>query len=286
LRDKAAVPSLIDALWMAPNAYEREEAVRWLGRLGDPRALDPLMNLLPEPHVRHLVVVALGEIGDERAYAPLLDVLSWDRNANVRDGVVRGLAILGDARAVDVIMPLATDEAALQHPSEALVRLHALETQRIGGVDLQRQSAGMSGFGKCQAGPLHHDWNFLHRTVCLTQAAQASVRLKLPAAVARAPAGSVVLLSLRRTDSTQPTELELSIGDRTLPRVRVDGAWSEERWSLPANALRSGELRATLKAMDPQARFEVDHILIVPRAFDPAAAAPEGNRNLELPRAG
>jgi arylsulfatase A-like enzyme len=267
LRDKAAVPSLIDALWMAPNQYEREEAVRWLGRLGDARALDPLLNLLPEVHVRHLVVVALGEIGDARAYGPLLDVLRGDRNANVRDGVVRGLAMLGDARAIDAILPLATEEAALQHPSEALVRLHALEAQRIGGADAQR-SSGLTGFGKCQAGPIHHDWDFLHRTVCFTQAPQASMRLKLPAAVANAPNGSVVLLSLRRTDSTQPTELELSIGDHALPAVRVDGAWSEERWSLPANTLRSGEQRATLRPADPHARFEVDHVLIVPRPFN------------------
>jgi hypothetical protein len=41
-----------------------------------------------------------------------------------------------------------------------------------------------------------------------------------------------------------------------------------------------------LKAADPHARFEVDHILIVPRAFDPAAAAPEGKSNSVLPRAG
>jgi arylsulfatase A-like enzyme/HEAT repeat protein len=285
LRDKAAVPSLIDALWMAPNTYEREEAVRWLGRLGDPRALDPLMNLLPEPHVRHLVVVALGEIGDERAYAPLLDVLTWDRNANVRDGVVRGLAMLGDARAIDAILPLATDEAGLQHPSEALVRLHALETQRIGGADLQRTAAG-SGFGKCQVGPLHHDWDFLHRTVCFTHAAQASLRLKLPAAVAQAPAGSVVLLSLRRTDSTQPTDLELSIGDQALPHVRVDGAWSEERWALPPNALRAGELKAILKPADPNARFEVDHVLIVPRPFSEAASAPDNSSEHGAPRTG
>jgi arylsulfatase A-like enzyme/HEAT repeat protein len=284
LRDKAAVPSLIDALWMAPNTYEREEAVRWLGRLGDPRALDPLMNLLPEPHVRHLVVVALGEIGDERAYAPLLDVLSWDRNANVRDGVVRGLAMLGDSRAIDAILPLASDEAGLQHPSEALVRLHALETQRIGGADLQR-SAALSGFGKCDAGPLRHDWDFLHRTVCFTQASQASLRLRLPAAVARAQAGSVVLLSLRRTDSTQPTSLELTLGDHTLPPAQVDGAWSEERWTLPANALRSGDLKATLKAADPRARFEVDHVLIVPRPFNQAASAPE-NSGEHAPRTG
>jgi arylsulfatase A-like enzyme/HEAT repeat protein len=267
LRDKTAVPSLIDALWMAPNMYEREEAVRWLGRLGDSRAIDPLLNLLPEAHVRHLVVVALGEIGDPRAYAPLLDVLTRERNASVRDGVVRGLAMLGDPRAIDAIMPLATEETALQHPSEALVRLHALEAQRIGGADLQRTSV-QSGFGKCQAGPIHHDWNFLHRTVCFTQVPQASLRLRLPAAVAHAPNGSVVLLSLRRTDSTQPTDLELTIGDHPFPAVRVDGAWSEERWSIPADALRSGDPRATLRPADPRARFEVDHVLIVPRPFN------------------
>jgi arylsulfatase A-like enzyme/HEAT repeat protein len=267
LRDKTAVPSLIDALWMAPNMYEREEAVRWLGRLGDSRAIDPLLNLLPEVHVRHLVVVALGEIGDPRAYAPLLDVLARDRNANVRDGVVRGLAMLGDPRAIDALLPLATEEAALQHPSEALVRLHALESQRIGGADLQR-SSGLSGFGKCQAGPIHHDWDFLHRTVCFTQAPQASMRVKLPAAVTHAPNGSVVLLSLRRTDSTQPTDIELTIGDHVLPAVRVVGAWSEERWSLPADALRSGDQRATLRPANPHARFEVDHVLVVPRPFN------------------
>src|SRR6202008_4257852 len=149
------------------------------------------------------------------------------------------------------------------NPTEALVRLRALEAQRIGGADLQPKAGGLSGFGKCQAGPLHHDWDFLHRTVCFTQAAQASVRVTLPAAVVRAPAGSVVLLSLRRTDSAQPTAVELSIGDVTLPPVRVDAAWAEGRWSLPANALRSGEQRAIFKAADPRARGEVDLVLIV-----------------------
>jgi arylsulfatase A-like enzyme/HEAT repeat protein len=284
LRDRAAVPSLIDALWMAPNTYEREEAVRWLGRLGDPRALDPLINLLPEPHVRHLVVVALGELGDSRAFAPLIDVLTWDRNANVRDGVVRGLAMLGDPRAIDAILPLAAEDAALQHPSEALVRLRAIETHRVGGADLQH-GAGLAGFGKCQVGPVHHDWDFLHRTVCFTQAPQASVRLKLPAAVANAPGGTTVLLSLRRTDSTQPTDLELTIDDRALPSIKVDGAWNEARWTIPVQALRSGELRAVFKAADPHARFEVDHVLIVPRASE-RASAPDAPANYDTPPAG
>ncbi len=272
LRDRMAVPSLIDALWMAPNTYEREEAVRWLGRLGDPRALDALINLLPEVHVRHLVVIALGELGDPRGYAPLLSVLTHDRNANVRDGVVRGLATLGDPRALDVIEPLATDDPALRHPGEALVRLHALDKQRIGGADLVAKGIAHSGFGQCRAGPLRHDWDFLHRTVCFTAAQQASFEVRVPREVAEAPLGSEVLLSIRRSDGVTATALDVSIGTYALPQLNVDGVWNEARWSLSAGALRSDKLRATLRASDPNARFEVDHLLIVPRTAAPAAA--------------
>jgi arylsulfatase A-like enzyme len=273
LRDRAAVPSLIEALWLAPNTYEREEAVRWLGRLGDVRALDPLINLLPEVHVRHLVVVALGELGDSRAYAPLLDVLAWDRNANVRDGVARGLAVLGDPRAVDVLMPLATDDPALSQAGEALVRLRALESQRIGGADLQRRGQTLDGFGRCTAGPLRHDWDFLHRTVCFTAAPQASFRVHLPKDVVEAANGSVLLFSLRRVDAVQAAELELSIGGKALSRVSVAGGWSETRWSLPAGSLPSGDQRAVIRSLDPAARFEVDHLLVVPRLPSQPSAA-------------
>ena len=37
MRDRAAVPALIEALWTAPTTYEREEAIRWLGRLRSPQ---------------------------------------------------------------------------------------------------------------------------------------------------------------------------------------------------------------------------------------------------------
>ncbi|HKU42121.1 MAG TPA: HEAT repeat domain-containing protein, partial [Polyangiales bacterium] len=264
LRDRDAVPALIEALWLAPNTYEREEAVRWLGRLADVRALEPLINLLPEVHVRHLVVVALGEIGDGRALAPLLDVLAWDRNANVRDGVARGLAMLGDPRGLDPVIALAEDPA-LSQAGEALVRLGGLEQQRAGGADLLRPGAALHGFGKCHVGPLRHDWDFLHRTTCTTAAAQASFRARVPAGVADASEGVVVLLSLRRVDSVQPVEVQATIGNVALPAVRVGGGWIEARWVLPVGALPAGEMRVVIKSADGAARFEVDHLLIVPR---------------------
>jgi arylsulfatase A-like enzyme len=262
LRDPAAVPSLIDTLWLAPNPYEREEAVRWLGRLRDERALDPLMNLLPETRTRHLVVVALGELGDPRAFAPLTHVLAWDRNTNVRDGVVRGLAMLGDPRALDVVLPLISEDPALRNTGESLVRLHALDRKRIGGADLD---AASGGFTHCHSGPLRHDWDFLHRTYCTTEREHVALRLNVPNSVATASMGTVVLLSAKRADSSAAVSLEVSIGQQVLAPVQVDGAWAEYRWTLEPGALHKGPLRAELHVKDPAARVQVDHLLLIPR---------------------
>ena len=97
------MPALIDALWVAPTQYEREEAVRWLGRLRDPRAIEPLLSLLPEFSLRYLVTVALGQHRRSRAPTlPLAEMLHWETHTNIRDEVVRGLGLLGDARALPV----------------------------------------------------------------------------------------------------------------------------------------------------------------------------------------
>ncbi len=265
LRDVAAVPSLIDALWIAPSGYEREEAVRWLGHLRDTRALDPLISLLPEAHTRHLVVVAMGELGDSRAFAPLVEVLGWDRNTNVRDGVMRGLGVLGDPRGIDVIVPRLSDEPGLRNSGESLVRLHAIDRHRIGGTDVTRAYAGVAGFGTCFAGPIRHDWDYLHRTTCTTRSPQVSLRLSVPTRVSDAAYGCVAVLSIKRIDSALPAELRVSIGGKSLAPVRVHGAWAEYRWSLEPGTLARGSVQAELHSASPEALFEVDHLLLVPR---------------------
>ena len=123
LRDRAAVPALIEALWLAPREYEREEAVRWLGRLGDTQALDPLLQILPESRTRHLAVVAIGRLRDPRTFDALADVLETERLADVRSATVQGLGYLGDPRAIELIAPLASQDASLSTATESLVRL-------------------------------------------------------------------------------------------------------------------------------------------------------------------
>jgi arylsulfatase A-like enzyme len=264
LRDKSAVPALTDALWLAPNPYEREEAVRWLGRLGDASALDPLLNLLPETHTRHLVVLALGELGDARAFEALVQTLEWDHNTNVRDGVVRALATLGDPRALGVLLPLVEDDSALRNTGEALIRLNALGRGLIGGSDIDRRAAQLgSGLSACHQGPMRHDWDFLKRTYCKTTQGRVQLNVEVPRAVFEAPEGNTLLVSLRRSDATAPTSVELHLGQHVL-QLQVDSAWSEQRFVLPAHSLPEGPIRAELHIPQDGARLELDHLLIVP----------------------
>jgi arylsulfatase A-like enzyme/HEAT repeat protein len=276
LRDRSAVPALSDALWLAPNPYEREEAVRWLGRLGDASALDPLLNLLPETHTRHLVVLALGELGDARAFDPLVQTLAWDQNTNVRDGVVRALATLGDPRALGVLLPLVEDDSALRNTGEALIRLNALGRELIGGVDVDKRAAQSgSGLGNCYQGPTRHDWDFRQRTHCRSTNKRVQLSLTVPRAVAEAAEGNTLLVSLRRADATTATAVELHIGPLTFP-LDVDGAWSEQRLTLPPHALPKGTSRAELHILQSGARIEVDHLLLVPMQHAPSLAVQQG----------
>jgi hypothetical protein len=140
-------------------------------------------------------------IGDARAYEPLADVLSWDGHANVRDATVQGLGLLGDPRAIELIVPLAVEDDSLKMATESLVRLGALRRGAIGGVDMLAGEAGLHDFGHCEAGPLRHDWDYQHRTTCTTTRSNAGMTLSVPAAVARATYGALVALSVKRADA-------------------------------------------------------------------------------------
>jgi arylsulfatase A-like enzyme len=264
LRDRRAVPALIDALWIAPSDYERQEAVRWLGRLRDPRALEPLIRLLPEVRTRYLVPIALGMIGDERAYDPLVGVLTWDNHADVRDATIQGLGMLGDRRAIPLIVPLVVADPALKFATESLVRLGAIQRGSIGGADAPVGSPS-SEFVRCQAGPLIHDWDYLHRTSCQTRRNNVSITLAVPTSVAMASQGVLAALSIKRVDGDSPVPLQVTIGSYVLQPFQVDGSWHEHHFVLPAGFFARGRARAHLSSNQPDARFELDHVLLLPR---------------------
>jgi HEAT repeat protein len=69
---KAAVPSLVAVL--RSQGFERELAAATLADIGDPRAIDPLIDALRDRNrdLRNAAARALGKIGDPRAIGPLV----------------------------------------------------------------------------------------------------------------------------------------------------------------------------------------------------------------------
>jgi HEAT repeat protein len=104
---------------------QRLAAIRKLGALKDPGALDRLIELLsePDPAQREEAARALGQIGDRRALAPLTAVL-LDPSVPFRNAAADGLGALGDPGAVDpLIAALVGGEAVRNSIVGALVKI-------------------------------------------------------------------------------------------------------------------------------------------------------------------
>ncbi|MFB3111033.1 MAG: HEAT repeat domain-containing protein [Gemmatimonadales bacterium] len=81
-----------------------------LGRLRDPRVVEPLIQALKHPNceVRYVAAVALGEIGDARAIDPLVEALAdhWGSDEllpSVREAAAIALAKLGEVEWKEIV---------------------------------------------------------------------------------------------------------------------------------------------------------------------------------------
>jgi HEAT repeat protein len=110
--DKRAVEPLIQAL-KDENYCVREEAAWALGDIGDTRAVEPLIQSLKEidtdRDVRHSAAGALGRIGDKRAVEPLLLALKDKNNQNVQRQAAWSLGQIRDERAIKPLILILKD---------------------------------------------------------------------------------------------------------------------------------------------------------------------------------
>jgi HEAT repeat protein len=106
----------------------REEAVRALCELSDPRAVTPLIQALQDEnrYVRREAAKSLGHLGDDRALVPLIQALK-DEDRYAREGAAEGLAEMG-GKAVGPLLK------ALRDP-DWHVRMGAVIALRIIGSD-------------------------------------------------------------------------------------------------------------------------------------------------------
>jgi HEAT repeat protein len=111
LAPDCATVTLIERL-KDDSEEERRSAIKELGRLDDPGAMQPLISVLQNENedrwVRSDAAEALGSIRDERALEALIAAL---KDENLYHGAAKGLGRMGDKRAIEPLKALLQDNA-------------------------------------------------------------------------------------------------------------------------------------------------------------------------------
>ena len=119
---KDAVEPLLDAIRSSDSLNSRVWSTQVLGKIGDGKAVVPLIRRLHDrsEQMRLSVAAALGDIADNRALRPLVEVILRDPVAAVRAQAAVALGRIGDDSALPLLV------TALGDP-EYWVRFRALE---------------------------------------------------------------------------------------------------------------------------------------------------------------
>ena len=118
-----AFPWLVSLLG-SRDAYVRANAAWTLGKLKDPRAIEPLIAALKDSdwNVRWSAARALGELKDPRAVEPLIAALK-DSDDSVRGFAAYALSELKDPRAVEPLKALLTNpDSNVRKVAEAAIK--------------------------------------------------------------------------------------------------------------------------------------------------------------------
>jgi len=102
-----AVPALIKCIGNSGGqhtALMRNEAATLLGRIKDPKSVEPLVTILQtsDDEGKQNAARGLGDIGDRRAVDPLIAALK-DRNSGVRSRAMFALATIRDPHGIEVL---------------------------------------------------------------------------------------------------------------------------------------------------------------------------------------
>ena len=120
-----------------------------LGRIGDKRAVDPLIAILKNSNkvVHSEAIWALGKIGDVRAVDPLIDALK-DADINKRYNAAMALGKIGDARALDPLIDAVkdSDEGVSSGAAKALEGLDSTEAKKALEFHLKKRENSLENF--------------------------------------------------------------------------------------------------------------------------------------------
>ena len=138
-RSPEAVNPLLSVLFNDRDRAVREDAIRALGQIGDPRAVEFLVTAMKEPGLRPLAIEALGRIGDRCAVPVLITVLeavdrpefsrpidgcgeNWDGEIQALGAAARALGVIQDEAAIPSLMKALRYTVTRTDAADALTR--------------------------------------------------------------------------------------------------------------------------------------------------------------------
>jgi hypothetical protein len=133
----AAHPELPSGPLEVASSTKPEQRVVLLGQLGSPEGIPELIQALnhTDGNVRRLAASALGKIGDARAVEPLLALLSNETRPQVRQYAIKALGRIGAPNAATLLEQIVNNPAEVDYNLKAaqdvLARLQKFQPQPV-----------------------------------------------------------------------------------------------------------------------------------------------------------
>lgn len=140
VKSQAAIVPLVNLLKRDPDTAVRQEAARALGNIGDPMAVDALLDVVNDPRLQVRAIEALGKIGDRRVLPFLFRLIGELKTGDYRDRTpacednryeqelacveeaIRALARIQDDEAVPVLIKALQSTLIRKEAGDALVQ--------------------------------------------------------------------------------------------------------------------------------------------------------------------
>lgn len=125
----------------------RITAIQALGRMGDDRALVPLMSVLGNQkenyRLRLAAAESLGRLGDSQALNPLINIVQDDKESSqyLKESAIKALGMLGDIRALDPLLEMFESQKGLKNKFNFLKEQIVEAIGRLGSNHNKAQKA-------------------------------------------------------------------------------------------------------------------------------------------------
>jgi len=127
----------------------RKRAIEALGTIHDRRAVQTLIDLLPDDFLRIEAVNALGDIGGFEAANALVQALKQERYLAARQAEARALVRMKDRRVKSLIRRYLGTDGSLPDGVDMLLSMGALTWVSGQGADLRRSEKAREGSWEC-----------------------------------------------------------------------------------------------------------------------------------------